>query len=183
MTQGHSFDAPMPATTPLIADFDRFDAADLFRLFADVYASAAAMSETLGEKYAGRADFDADLAALRRLPGAVAVAAAVTQVPVAYATIRPRKPSRLRHTADLSLGVASSVRGQGLGGGVLRAALERATVEAVIEIVYLMVRADNAAAMRLYTGAGFVTLAVLERDTRIDGRYFDGVLMRKQLHR
>ncbi len=173
----------MSTTTPTIANFDRFDAADLYRLFADVYGSAEGMCETLAEKYAGRADFDADLATLRQLPGAIAVAAAAAQAPVAYAIIRPRTPSRLRHTADLSLGVASSARGHGLGGRVLRAALERATAEAVLEIVYLMVRADNAAALRLYAGAGFETLAVLERDTRIDGRYFDGVLMRKRLRR
>jgi RimJ/RimL family protein N-acetyltransferase len=173
----------LSTTTPTIADFDRFAPAELYRLFADVYASAEGMSETLAEKYAGLPGFEADLAALRRLPGAVAVAAAVAQIPLAYAIIRPRKPSRLRHTADLSMGVAGSARGQGLGAGVLHAALARAAAESVLEIVYLMVRADNAPAMRLYARAGFETLAVLDRDTRIDDRYFDGVLMRKLLGR
>jgi RimJ/RimL family protein N-acetyltransferase len=168
---------------PAIVDFAGIVPADLYRLYADVYASTDGMSETLAEKYPSPADLAADVAALRRLPGAVAVAAAVTQDPVAYAVVRPRRASRLRHTADLSIGVASRVRGQGLGTCVLDAALARAAAEAVLEIVYLMVRADNAPAIRLYARAGFETLAVLERDTRIADRYFDGVLMRKRLRR
>jgi ribosomal protein S18 acetylase RimI-like enzyme len=162
-----------------IKDFGRYPTADLYALFRDVYASAEAMSETLAEKYPDLAALEADLAALRRLPGAVALAAEVDGRPVAYVILRPRAPARLGHTADLSLGVAPLARGHGLGRRVLDAALARARAEAIIEIVYLMVRADNAAAIRLYERAGFETLAVLQRDTRVAGRYFDGLLMRR----
>jgi RimJ/RimL family protein N-acetyltransferase len=37
----------------------------------------------------------------------------------------------------------------------------------VIEILYLTVRADNIAAIRLYERCGFEKLALLERDTQI----------------
>lgn len=173
----------MSTTAATIVDFARFAPADLYRLFADVYASADGMSETLAEKYPSLSDFEADLGLLRRLPGAVALAAAVAQDPVAYVIMRPRKQSRLRHTADLSMGVANCARGRGLGSAVLCAALERAAADTALEIVYLMVRSDNAAAMRLYARAGFEVLAVLERDTRIGDRHFDGVLMRRFLRR
>lgn len=38
---------------------------------------------------------------------------------------------------------------------------------------------DNAPAIRLYRRAGFETLAVLKRDTRIADRHYDGLLMRR----
>ena len=46
-----------------------------------------------------------------------------------------------------------------------------------------MVRADNQAAIRLYRNAGFEQLAVLDRDTKVDDSYRDGVLMRKFVRR
>jgi RimJ/RimL family protein N-acetyltransferase len=62
---------------------------------------------------------------------------------------------------------------------MLQAALDRVAVEPAIEIVYLMVRSDNEAAVRLYLNAGFEQLAVLDRDTKIGDSYCDGILMRK----
>jgi RimJ/RimL family protein N-acetyltransferase len=62
---------------------------------------------------------------------------------------------------------------------MLQAALERVATEPAIEIVYLMVRSDNEAAIRLYRNAGFEQLAVLDRDTKIGDSYRDGILMRK----
>jgi ribosomal protein S18 acetylase RimI-like enzyme len=77
------------------------------------------------------------------------------------------------------MGVAAAVRGQGWGRRILAAALARAEASAVLEIVYLMVRADNLPAVRLYAAAGFETLAVLASDTRVGDRYHDGLLMRR----
>jgi RimJ/RimL family protein N-acetyltransferase len=50
-----------------------------------------------------------------------------------------------------------------------------------VELVYLHVRADNPAARRLYETSGFTTLVVMDRDTKIDGRYYDVALMRQFL--
>jgi len=155
-----------------------FQPADLYGLFSDVYSSSQGMSETLEDKFPDLASFRKDLAVLYGLPGAVALVVEIAQKPVAYVIIRPRKQSRLRHTADLSMGVAHAVRGQGLGGAALRAGLERAFAAPELEIVYLMVRSDNTPAIRLYERAGFETLALLNRDTKIGDSYSDGLLMR-----
>ena len=70
------------------------------------------------------------------------------------------------------MGIACDARGRGLGERVLRAALEEVRAASVIEIVYLMVRADSTPAIRLYGEAGFASLAVLKSDTRIGDAYF-----------
>jgi ribosomal protein S18 acetylase RimI-like enzyme len=103
--------------------------------------------------------------------------------PVAYLIIRPRRQSRLRHTADINMGVARSARGQGLGSLVLQAGLERASASSELEILYLMVRSDNMPAIRLYKKMGFEELTVLSRDTKVGDAYFDGLLMRKFVER
>ncbi|MGC9445332.1 MAG: GNAT family N-acetyltransferase [Candidatus Methanospirareceae archaeon] len=163
---------------PVIKDFNCFAVAELYALYRDVYASSEGMSETLEDKYPCLDDFTADVVALERLPGAIALAVEIAGRPVAYLIIRPRRQARLRHTADLNMGVAQAVRGQGLGRLILQAALERASASAELEILYLMVRADNEPAIRLYKKMGFEEVAILSRDTKIGDAYFDGLLMR-----
>jgi ribosomal protein S18 acetylase RimI-like enzyme len=77
------------------------------------------------------------------------------------------------------MGVASTARGRGIGRLLVAEALTRIATAGIVEIVYLMVRADNLKAQELYRHAGFERVATLRRDTRIDGRYHDGVLMRR----
>jgi ribosomal protein S18 acetylase RimI-like enzyme len=77
------------------------------------------------------------------------------------------------------MGVGSTQRRRGLGRRLLAEALARLATGGIVEIVYLMVRADHEAAIALYAAAGFERLATLQRDTRIGERYFDGVLMRR----
>ena len=165
----------------IIKDCLSYSEDDLYPLFADVYASSDAMSETLEEKYPDPLHLADDLRALARLSGALALAAEMDGKPLAYALLRPRKPARLRHTAELSMGVAQAARGKGLGDLVLNAVLDRSRQAGMIEIVYLMVRADNLSAVRLYQRNGFEVLASLAGDTKIGEQYFDGILMRKHV--
>ena len=79
------------------------------------------------------------------------------------------------------MGVVRSARGQRIGEVLLQAALARAIASPELEIVYLMVRSDNAPAVRLYEKAGFEALATLSRDTKIEVSYFNGLLMRRFL--
>ncbi len=168
---------------PVIKDFNYCVSADLYALYQDVYSSSEGMSETLEDKYPCLDDFEEDLVALKRLPGAIALAVEVAGRSVAYLTIRPRRQSRLRHTADINMGVAHSARGQGLGNLVLQAGLKHASASSELEILYHMVRSDNAPAVCLYKKMGFEELAVLSRDTKIGDAYFDGLLMRKFVER
>jgi len=168
-----------------IKDFGCFAPLDLYDLYRDIYSFSEAMSETLEEKYPCLEDFSRDLADLGSQPGAIAIAAEAGECTgrrlAAFLTIRPRRQSRLQHTADMSMGVSSGFRGQGIGSLILQAGLKQASISGQTEIVYLMVRADNEPAIHLYRRMGFEELAALKRDTKIGEKYFDGLLMRRFL--
>ena len=152
---------------------------DLYALFADVYESSEGMSEMLTEKYPTVRAFAEDMAALRHLPGAVALVAEDQNQLAAYLIVRPRLPAKLDHTAELNMGVVSSRRGQGIGRLILEEGLRWAMTAPELEIVYLKVRADNLPAVRLYAAMGFERLAVLTRDIKIGQARFDGLLLRR----
>ncbi len=151
----------------------------LYTLIADVYATSDAMSESFADRYPDPEALAGELAAMHRRPGALFLVAESAGQPCGFLSVTPRMASRLRHTADLRMGVGSTLRRRGLGRQLLAGALDRLADGGVIEIVYLMVRADHDAALRLYAAAGFDRLATLQRDTRVGEQYFDGVLMRR----
>jgi ribosomal protein S18 acetylase RimI-like enzyme len=90
-----------------------------------------------------------------------------------YLFIVPRMAAMLRHAADLNMGMRAEARGRGLGGALCDAALSQLRRDRIIEIVYLMVRADNDPAIRLYKNHGFEELAFLKQDTKIAERYYE----------
>jgi ribosomal protein S18 acetylase RimI-like enzyme len=163
---------------PVIKSFSSCSCAEVYALFADVYSTSGNMSQALEEKYPDFASFESDFVALQTLPGGIALIAEIAHKPAAYVVIRPRSPSRLRHTADLNMGVVREARGQGIGRLILQASIDQARMTPGLEIVYLMVRSDNSPAVSLYERVGFEKLTVLDRDTKINSTYFDGVLMR-----
>jgi ribosomal protein S18 acetylase RimI-like enzyme len=164
---------------PIIKDFNDFSPSELYELFKNIYSTSEGMSETLEDKYPSLNSFENDNLALQSQPGAVALVVEFANKPVAYLTIRPRRQTRLSHTADLNMGVADTARNLGIGKLILQAGIEQASSLSELEIVYLMVRSDNTPAISLYERFGFETIATLSRDTKIGTSYFDGLLMRK----
>jgi ribosomal protein S18 acetylase RimI-like enzyme len=150
----------------------------LHGLYQSVYSASDSMSESFNEKYSNFASFEHAFTSLRSTPGHIALLAELELEPVAFLTVRPRAPMKLRHTADLSMGVGAMARGKGVGNLILQEALRLAETQRILEIVYLMVRADNDAAVGLYEKVGFERLATLPKDTKIGSEYFDGMLMR-----
>lgn len=62
----------------------------------------------------------------------------------------------LRHRAQFGMGVRAAFRGQGLGRRLAVAVLEQVRQQGRLARIDLEVRADNAAAVRLYESLGFV---------------------------
>jgi ribosomal protein S18 acetylase RimI-like enzyme len=151
----------------------------LYALFRDVYTTSSQMSELFDEKFSGPAALVDTVARVSGRPGGLVLVAEEDRRPQGYLTLEPRRQARLRHTADLQMGVHSDARGRGIGATLIETALAHAARGEVVEIVYLMVRADNVPAIGLYARMGFDRVAALQRDTKIDGNYYDGVLMRR----
>ena len=159
-----------------ISESDYIAAFDLTR---SIYASTDMMCQPFYEKYPNFASFASEVNEYRTTAGAVFLIAEVSQVLVGYITVRPNPAAKLSHTASLNMGVSERARGQSLGRKLLSAAVARLEADKLVEILYLHVRADNSAAVKLYESAQFETIAVLTRDTKIDGNYYDGLLMRR----
>jgi ribosomal protein S18 acetylase RimI-like enzyme len=87
----------------------------------------------------------------------------------------PESP-KLSHKGMLwGVYVRPQARGTGLAGELLGRVIEQA--RSTVEEVLLTVQASNAAALGLYRSAGFKEYGLERRALKIDGRYYDEVLM------
>jgi len=97
---------------------------------------------------------------------------------VGYAFARPSGPARLSHDAHLEIVLAPRVRGQGLGGVLLDALVDRVRQRPDYLRLSLAVFADNAPAVRLYRSRGFVEEGRRRGAVRADdGTLRDDLLM------
>ena len=95
---------------------------------------------------------------------------------VGWADIFPAWAAAVAHCGTLGMGLLPAYRGQGIGHRLLQACLDKAAGKGITRVT-LEVRADNAAAIRLYEKAGFVQEALMRRAMRFDGVYFDALQM------
>ena len=95
---------------------------------------------------------------------------------VGWCDVNPKTHAALRHSGVLGMGVAASHRGQGVGSALLLATLEAATARGIMR-VELVVRADNAAAIRLYERNGFELEGRLRNYLVVDGQAYDALQM------
>jgi len=95
---------------------------------------------------------------------------------VGWCDIRPGWPDTLRHCGSVGMGLLPAYRGQGIGRRLLEACLVAAR-QAGITRVELEARADNDAALRLYTRMGFAHEGTKRRGMKVDGQYVDTLSM------
>lgn len=155
------------------------DLESLYSLIGSIYESTEIMCEEFLEKYPNLETLERDYIEIASSDGSVFLVAEDAFGPTGYVTVKPCPQSKLSHTAYLNMGVADRARGRSIGRKLLAAALNAVSTQRVIEILYLNVREDNVAAVRLYESLSFETIARLERDTKIGDQYFTGLLMRR----
>lgn len=164
----------------IVNGFDE-PAEQAYALICAIYRASEGFAATIEETFPTLAAFVAYLDELKKRPGAIFLLAKQGEALGAYLFLEPRPLARLAHTADLNMGVVAACRGQGTGQRLLAHACRQAQACGVLEILYLMVRADNLAAVRLYERSGFTLQARLRRDIKIGSDYFEGLLMAKFL--
>jgi ribosomal protein S18 acetylase RimI-like enzyme len=162
-----------------IKDYHEFDAKELYAIVRHVHLTTNFMSDDFDRKYLDVTAFAKYHQELLYRAGSMMLIALSDNRPIGYLTIEANAASRQQHTARLTMGMVENYRKKGIGRQLLQAALERLENTKVIEILYLMVRADHVAAINLYESLGFKTLVRLSRDTKIGNEYYDGILMRR----
>jgi RimJ/RimL family protein N-acetyltransferase len=95
---------------------------------------------------------------------------------VGWCDVTPKSHEALRHSGTLGMGVAASHRGQGIGTRLMAVTLDAAAANGLSRIE-LIVRSDNATAIALYRRCGFETEGTCRRYMRVDGAWFDALLM------
>ena len=111
-----------------------------------------------------------------------ALAAFAADTLVGHAHLARYPGAKLRHKARIGgMYVAPEVRGQGVGGALLGAAIAQAEALGGIEALTLAVTVGNTAARALYRAAGFVPFGVEPRYIRVDEHYYDIEWMIKSL--
>jgi ribosomal protein S18 acetylase RimI-like enzyme len=164
-----------------IEDGFTLDSEAVYDLIQSVYRSTDLFVADFEQEYPSLGALSDRFREIRTRPGSLFLVARNGHSPLGYLSIVPRTARKLRHTADLNMGVREEARGQGIGDQLLNAALSLLQSRHTIEIVYLMVRADNHRALQLYKKHGFEVLATLTQDIKIGARYHDGVLMRRHV--
>ena len=161
-----------------ITQIKEFRSTSLYVLVRNIYLTSEFMSDDFDRKFQGVKQFKDYYTNMLRLPGSFLLGAFIDQGPLAYLSVEVNPATKLNHTATLNMGIVENFRGKGIGKKLVKAAIEKAKSEGIIEIFYLMVRADHNAAINLYESSGFKEIARLEKDTKISNEYFDGILMR-----
>jgi len=165
----------------VIKNFQDFHHNELYAIFRHIYLTSSFMSDDFDLIFNNSVSFKNYYQQILDRPGSFVLIALIDEKPAGYLLLEPNPAMHLKHTALLNMGIIDIFRRQGIGVKLVEAAFERARAEKIIEIIYLMVRSDNFAALQLYKKTGFETLTYLENDTKVGNEYFDGVVMRKFL--
>lgn len=100
---------------------------------------------------------------------------------VSVANLGGKSRERMKHTATLGISVRKDYWHQGIGKAMLKKLIEFAIQNPVLEMLDLEVRSDNVHAIGLYTSFGFHQVGIMPKLMKIDGCYFDTLVMVKEV--
>ncbi|XXM70818.1 N-acetyltransferase family protein [Lysinibacillus sphaericus] len=108
------------------------------------------------------------------------IVAEVNGIVVGSIEFRSQTRKRLAHTGSVSMSITNKYRGRGIGKALLKALLDWAEENPLIEKVSLGVFSTNQRAISLYKQMGFVEEGRLMKEYKLDhGEYIDDILMCK----
>ena len=99
---------------------------------------------------------------------------------VGWCDIFQNENPRMNHRGNMGMGLIPDFRGQGIGTKLLTEALKHAK-KIGLEKVELQVNIANAAAIALYKKLGFEQEGIIKKFRKLDGIYFDCMIMGKFL--
>lgn len=119
--------------------------------------------------------------ATNRTRHSVVLLGKIDSVIVSTGSLYGNDRARLAHHASLALSVSKSHWGLGIGTHTLNAMIEFARNSGILEILHLGVRSDNLRAIAIYERMGFRKIGLFEDYFKIDGVYYDEILMNLRL--
>ncbi len=84
---------------------------------------------------------------------------------------------RIAHTCEIAVSVKKKFWNMGVGTSILKEVIEFARNTNIITVIHLGVRADNKNAIKLYEKLGFEKIGLYKNFFKIDGNYYDEILM------
>lgn len=106
----------------------------------------------------------------------IQVYAILDEIVIGWCDITRRKRDVFSHTGSLGMGIIKTHRGKGLGGQMLEEVIRQAKGNG-LEKVCLEVYSHNKGAIALYEKSGFMHEGVKLKEVKMDGKYFDEVVM------
>lgn len=120
---------------------------------------------------------EAYIEAMAQSDNSLMLAALVEGCIVGALTFGGGKRPRIRHQGEMGITVRRAYWGLGIGGRLIAALLTWAQAGGVIRKINLHTREDNARAIALYQRFGFVVAGKITRNTCINGKFYDGLVM------
>jgi len=96
---------------------------------------------------------------------------------ICVGSIMASQRERIAHQCTVAMSVLKEYWGLGAGTHLMGALIDFAKNTGKLEIMHLQVKADNKRAIALYKKMGFNEIGLYHRFTKINGEYFDDILM------
>jgi ribosomal protein S18 acetylase RimI-like enzyme len=128
------------------------------------------------ESVASQLDYEGSLLRHNEFESRVFFVATVEDEVVGWVHLEIPEIEKLRHTAELTVGLVAEYRGEGIGRRLVERALDWARVQDLVK-VYNSIPATNEAALDFFEALGGEIEAVREDHYRIDGEPVDETMM------
>lgn len=97
---------------------------------------------------------------------------------IANGFIRANPRARIKHKAEIAISVIKPYWGKGVGSLLLKTLIDYAKSTDFIETIYLDVVSENFRAIKLYQKFGFKSFGINEKAAKVQGKYYDWLMMR-----
>ncbi len=121
---------------------------------------------------------------LRRVnshPDAYALIAECGDNVIGFLSAEPGRRRKINHVVEIGMSVREDWRGKGVGKALMEYVIQWAESRESISKITLNVFSENEAALKLYSGVGFVEEGRLKDQIHLDGEFQDLVLMARYL--
>lgn len=115
----------------------------------------------------------------RKSPGKIIIPAFSRNRIIGYATFNNGDLKKTMHSGYLTIFIRKDFRGKGLGKKLMNTLIKWTNSNKLVRKMTLAVFSSNKNAIALYKKVGFKIEGLCPKDVKINGRYYDSVLMYK----